>query len=42
MVMNTCSIREKAELKVYSALGEQVKRKRANMGGLKIVGECLL
>jgi len=37
MVMNTCSIREKAELKVYSALGEQVKRKRANMGGLKIV-----
>jgi len=37
MVMNTCSIREKAETKVYSALGEQRKRKQDNMGSLKII-----
>ena len=28
LVYNTCSIREKAEVKVYSALGEQAKRKQ--------------
>jgi len=32
-----CSIREKAELKLYSALGKQAKRKRQHMGDLKIV-----
>lgn len=37
LVYNTCSIREKAEVKVYSALGRQAKRKRARMGDLKIV-----
>lgn len=37
LVYNTCSIREKAENKVYSALGKEAKRKRQNMGGLKIV-----
>jgi len=31
------SIREKAELKLYSALGRQAKRKRQHMGDLKIV-----
>ena len=33
----TNSIREKAELKLYSALGKQAKRKRQAMGDLKIV-----
>lgn len=37
LVFNTCSIREKAEAKVYSALGLQAKRKRQRPGGLKIV-----
>ncbi|GAB5358863.1 hypothetical protein AAMO2058_000495500 [Amorphochlora amoebiformis] len=37
LVYNTCSIREKAENKVYSALGSQAKRKRQHMGDLKIV-----
>ena len=37
LVYNTCSIREKAEMKVYSALGRQAKRKRAQGEGLKIV-----
>lgn len=37
LVYNTCSIREKAELKLYSALGRQAKRKRQHMGSLKIV-----
>ncbi|EFN57360.1 hypothetical protein CHLNCDRAFT_30275 [Chlorella variabilis] len=37
LVYNTCSIREKAELKLYSALGRQAKRKRQHMGDLKIV-----
>ncbi|CAL5229412.1 g12733 [Coccomyxa viridis] len=37
IVYNTCSIRDKAEQKVYSAVGKQAKRKRNNMGGLKIV-----
>ena len=37
LVYNTCSIREKAEVKVYSALGRQAKRKREAMGELKIV-----
>lgn len=36
LIYNTCSIREKAEMKVYSALGRQAKRKRAQ-GNLKIV-----
>lgn len=37
LVYNTCSIRDKAEQKVYSALGQQAKRKRRLMGRLKIV-----
>ncbi len=37
LIYNTCSIRDKAEQKVYSALGRQAKRKRKNMGDLKIV-----
>lgn len=37
LVYNTCSIREKAEVKVYSALGEQVKRKRELGTDLKVV-----
>ena len=31
MIYNACSIRDKAEQKVYSALGKQAKRKRAVM-----------
>ena len=37
LIYNTCSIREKAELKLYSALGRQAKRKRQHMGEVKIV-----
>ncbi|GAB4824102.1 hypothetical protein N2152v2_011148 [Parachlorella kessleri] len=37
LIYNTCSIREKAEQKLYSALGKQAKRKRQHMGDLKIV-----
>ncbi|KAK9841311.1 hypothetical protein WJX74_003675 [Apatococcus lobatus] len=37
LIYNTCSIRDKAEQKVYSALGRQAKRKRARMGDLKLV-----
>lgn len=37
LIYNTCSIREKAEMKLYSALGKQAKRKREHMGDLKIV-----
>lgn len=37
LVYNTCSIREKAENKVYSALGPQAKRKRSKGKDLKIV-----
>lgn len=37
LIYNTCSIREKAELKLYGALGRQAKRKRQHMGDLKIV-----
>lgn len=37
LIFNTCSIREKAELKLYSALGKQAKRKRQHMGDLQIV-----
>jgi tRNA-2-methylthio-N6-dimethylallyladenosine synthase len=37
LIYNTCSIREKAELKLYSALGRQAKRKRQHMGDLQIV-----
>ncbi|KXZ53400.1 hypothetical protein GPECTOR_7g1296 [Gonium pectorale] len=37
LIFNTCSIREKAEQKVYSALGKQAKRKRDRVGDLKIV-----
>lgn len=37
LVYNTCSIREKAETKVYSALGKQAKRKRARVGSVKVV-----
>ncbi|GLI70694.1 hypothetical protein VaNZ11_015635 [Volvox africanus] len=37
LIYNTCSIREKAEQKVYSALGKQAKRKRNHVGDLKIV-----
>ena len=34
LIYNTCSIREKAELKLYSALGRQAKRKWEHMGEL--------
>ncbi|KAL6760225.1 hypothetical protein V8C86DRAFT_2559249 [Haematococcus lacustris] len=37
LIYNTCSIREKAELKVYSALGKQAKRKRTAGTELKVV-----
>ena len=37
LVYNTCSIREKAEVKVYSALGEQAKRKQKEGTDLKVV-----
>lgn len=37
LIYNTCSIREKAEMKLYSALGRQAKRKRQHMGEMKIV-----
>lgn len=37
IIFNTCSIREKAENKVYSALGPQAKRKREHMKDVKIV-----
>lgn len=37
LVYNTCSIRERAEVKVYSALGHQAARKRKQMRDLKIV-----
>lgn len=37
LIYNTCSIREKAEMKLYSALGKQAKRKRQHMGDLQIV-----
>lgn len=37
IVLNTCSIREKAETKVYSALGKQAKRKRDSMRDLTLV-----
>jgi Uncharacterized protein family UPF0004 len=37
LVYNTCSIREKAENKVYSALGRQAQRKRAHFPDVKIV-----
>ena len=38
VVYNTCSIRDKAEQKVYAAMGKQAKRKRAKGGSdLKIV-----
>eukprot|EP00891_Asterochloris_glomerata_P008629 jgi/Astpho2/8629/e_gw1.00126.74.1_t len=37
LIYNTCSIRDKAEQKVYSALGRQAKRKRQHMGDLKLV-----
>ncbi|CAD7695204.1 unnamed protein product [Ostreobium quekettii] len=37
LIYNTCSIREKAESKVYSALGMQAKRKRSKESDLKIV-----
>jgi tRNA-2-methylthio-N6-dimethylallyladenosine synthase len=37
LIYNTCSIREKAENKVYSALGRQAKRKRDHFSKVKIV-----
>ncbi|CAG9461026.1 unnamed protein product [Pedinophyceae sp. YPF-701] len=37
LVYNTCSIRDKAEQKVYSALGPQAKRKRERGTDLKVV-----
>ena len=37
LIYNTCSIREKAELKLYSALGRQAKRKRQHMGDMQII-----
>lgn len=37
VVLNTCSIREHAELKVYSFLGRQVQRKMRNQGKITLV-----
>lgn len=37
LIYNTCSIREKAENKVYSALGRQAQRKRQHFKDVKIV-----
>jgi tRNA-2-methylthio-N6-dimethylallyladenosine synthase len=37
LVYNTCSIREKAEVKVYSALGDQARRKHKEGTNLKVV-----
>ena len=37
LIYNTCSIREKAEQKVYSALGRQAQRKRQHFRDVKIV-----
>lgn len=37
LIYNTCSIRDKAEKKVYSALGRQANRKARQMGNMKIV-----
>jgi len=37
VIYNTCSIRDKAEQKVYSALGRQAKRKRASAGDVTLV-----
>lgn len=37
VVFNTCSIREKSEEKVYSALGRQVKRKQSKGEDLKLI-----
>ena len=38
VIYNTCSIRDKAEQKVYSALGKQAKRKRAVMSRKRASG----
>ena len=38
VIYNTCSIRDKAEQKVYSALGKQAKRKRAVMSQKRAAG----
>jgi len=37
LVYNTCSIREKAEVKVYSALGRQARRKQQQAKDVKVV-----
>jgi tRNA-2-methylthio-N6-dimethylallyladenosine synthase len=37
LIYNTCSIRQKAENKVYSALGRQAQRKRQHFKNVKIV-----
>ena len=41
LVYNTCSIRDKAEQKVYSALGRQAKRKRENPNLKIVVAGCV-
>jgi tRNA-2-methylthio-N6-dimethylallyladenosine synthase len=41
VVYNTCTIRDSAEQKVYSYLGRQVERKRANPNITLIVAGCL-
>lgn len=41
VLLNTCSIREKADQKIYSAIGELRKWKRARPGRLVAVGGCL-
>lgn len=41
LVYNTCSIRDKAEQKVYSALGRQAKRKRENPNLRIVVAGCV-
>src|SRR3990170_205439 len=41
VLLNTCSIREKADQKIYSALGHLRRWKRGREGRLVAVGGCL-
>jgi tRNA-2-methylthio-N6-dimethylallyladenosine synthase len=41
LVYNTCSIRDKAEQKVYGALGRQAKRKRSDPNMKIVVAGCV-
>lgn len=41
LILNTCSIRDKAEQKVYSALGPHAKRKRRDPNFRIVVAGCV-